>query len=82
MTGQEVKMTIRTQTLLVFFLPLATAGIHIAFAFPILTRLMTVLLMDDAWRFAKWCLIVYLVFSSVYALIYKLTAKTYYKIVY
>lgn len=77
----EVKKTIRSQIMLVFFLPLVTAGIHVAFAYPILTKLMEVLLLDDRWLFAKWCVIVYVAFALVYAIIYKLTAKTYYKIV-
>lgn len=82
MTDHEVKKTIRTQIMLVFFLPLITAGIHVAFAFPLLTKLMEILLLDSPWLFAKWCIIVYIVFALVYTLIYKLTAKTYYKIVY
>ncbi len=82
MTEREVKNTIRSQILLVFFLPLLTAGIHVAFAYPIITKLMSVLLLDNAFMFAKWCVIVYVAFAAVYALIYKLTAKTYYKIVY
>ena len=82
LTKNEVKKSIRSQILLVFFLPLITAGVHIVFAYPILTKLMEILLLDDVWLFAKWCIIVYIVFAFVYALIYKLTAKTYYKIVY
>ena len=81
MTDDEVKKTIRSQIMLVFFLPLVTAGIHVLFAFPILTKLMEVLLLDDNWFFAKWCIAVYAVFTLFYTLIYKLTAKTYYKIV-
>lgn len=82
MTEKEVKKTIRSQIMLVFFLPLVTAGVHVIFAYPILTKLMKVMLLDNAWLFAKWCVIVYVAFALVYALIYKLTAKTYYKIVY
>lgn len=81
MTDREVKKSIRTQIMFVFFLPLLTAGIHVAFAFPMLTKLMTVLLLDNTRLFAKWCIIVYVIFALVYTLIYKLTAKTYYKIV-
>lgn len=82
MTEREVKNTIRSQIMLVFFLPLVTAGIHVAFAYPILTKMMKVLMLDNAWLFLKWCLIVYAAFALVYALIYRMTAKTYYKIVY
>ncbi len=82
LTDSEAKKSIRSQIMLVFFLPLVTAGVHVAFAFPILTKLMEVLLLDNVWLFAKWCVIVYLAFVLVYALIYKLTARIYYKIVY
>lgn len=82
MTEGEVKKTVKIQSMLVFFLPLVTAGIHVAFAFPILTKLMSVLFMNNALSFAGWCVIVYAAFALVYVLIYKLTAKTYYKIVY
>ena len=82
MTDEEVRKTIRTQIMLVFFLPLVAAGLHVAFAYPIVTKLMEILLLDNPWRFAEWSIIVYVVFAVVYGLIYKLTAKTYYKIVY
>lgn len=82
MTAEEVRKTIRDQIMLVFFLPLVTAGVHTAFAYPIVTKLMEVLLLDDTLLFARWCVVVYIVFALVYALIYRLTAKTYYKIVY
>lgn len=39
MTPKEVKATIRTQVLLMFFLPLVTAAIHIAFAFPLIKQI-------------------------------------------
>lgn len=82
LSDKEVKNTVRAQTTLMFFLPLVTAGVHVAFAFPILSRMMEILLMDNRWLFAKWCLIIYIVFAAVYTVIYRLTARTYYKIVY
>ncbi|MFQ9395191.1 MAG: hypothetical protein ACLR2E_15465 [Lachnospiraceae bacterium] len=36
----EVKKTIRTQVLLVFFLPLGAAGLHMAMAFKVLVKMM------------------------------------------
>ena len=81
MSAKEVKSTIRSQILMVFFLPLIVAGVHIAFACPILTRLLRILLLTSTWAFVKWILISYAAFGAVYALIYALTARTYYKIV-
>lgn len=82
MCSKEAKKTIRSQILMVFFLPLIVAGVHIAFAYPILTKLLKILLLTNRWLLLKWILITYVVFALVYAMIYSLTAKTYYKIVY
>lgn len=81
MTDKETKRTVHSQIMVVFFLPLVTAGIHVVFAYPIVTKLMAILLLDDNRLFAKWSIIIYIVFALVYALIYKLTSRTYYKIV-
>ena len=81
MSKSEVRKTIRRQILMVFFLPLIVAGIHIAFACPMLARLLKVLMLESVWSFVKWILISYAAFAAVYALIYGMTAKTYYKIV-
>ena len=43
MTQTEVKQTIRSQVLMVFFLPIVMAGIHIAFAFTIIKLLLAVI---------------------------------------
>ena len=43
MSRQEVQQTIGTQVLAVFFLPLVAAGVHVAFAFKMVTKLLTVL---------------------------------------
>ncbi|EGW38747.1 FtsX-like permease family protein, partial [Desulfosporosinus sp. OT] len=81
MSREEVKGSIRSQVLTVFFLPLVTAGIHIAFAFPIITKLLAVLNLTNVGLFA-WCTVgTILVFALFYALVYGLTAKVYYRIV-
>ena len=43
MSHHEVKRTIRSQILTVFFLPLVAAGIHVEFAFPFLYRILTLM---------------------------------------
>ena len=81
MSQVEVKGSIRNQILLVFFLPLLVAGIHICFAFPLLTRLLNLLLLPKVSLFVLCTSITFLVFATVYIVIYSITAKTYYKIV-
>ena len=40
MTKKEVKQTINSQVLTVFFMPLIMAGIHLAFAFPMIQKIL------------------------------------------
>ncbi len=81
MSHDEVKTAIRSQVLTVFFLPLIAAGIHIAAAFKMLTRLLAVLNLTNEALFA-WCTVgTIFVFAVFYAIIYALTARVYYKIV-
>ena len=81
MESSEVKKTIGSQLVLQFFLPLVTAGVHTAFAFPILLKLLQVLMLSNTQLFILCTLITFAVFALVYTLVYLLTAKTYYKIV-
>jgi putative ABC transport system permease protein len=81
LSHREVKRSIRSQILTMFFLPLVTAGIHIAFAFPIITRLLAALSLTNIQLFGICTLCCFVVFAAFYALIYILTAKVYYRIV-
>lgn len=81
MSHKEVKSTIRSQILIVFFLPIVFAAIHVAVAFPILRRLLGVLELTQTGLFLLCTIIVFLIFILIYIIIYYLTARTYYKIV-
>jgi putative ABC transport system permease protein len=81
MSQDEVKSTIKSQILLVFFLPLLVAAMHIAFAFPILTRLLRALFYADKMLFLECTLGALLAFVVLYVVIYSMTARTYYKLV-
>ena len=81
MSRREVKSSIHSQVITVFFLPLAMAGVHILFAFRMITRLLTLFGLYNTQLFAICCLGAFLVFALVYVLIYSLTARAYYKIV-
>ena len=81
MSRREVKSTINSQVLLVFFLPLVVAGMHLAFAFPILEKVLHILLLSSTSLFVICSLVTFGVFAAVYTLIYMATARTYYKIV-
>ena len=81
MTHQEIKNSIRSQVLTVFFLPLIVAGLHIAVAFPIINKLLALLNLLNVQLFLTCTVVCYVVFAVMYLLIYLLTARTYYKIV-
>ena len=81
MSDSEIKKTIRTQILLVFFCPLIVAGIHVCFAFPMLEKMLQIMLLSDTWLFVGCSAVTYLVFALIYVLIYSITARTYYKII-
>ena len=81
MSRQEVKRTIHEQVLIVFFMPLVTAGVHTGFAFPILNRVMALFNLMST-EFYLWCVVgSFGAFAALYAVVYALTARTYYKLV-
>ena len=81
MSQQEVKKVIRSQILMVFFLPLVAAGVHMAVAFPMIQNLLKAFNMRNTELYRNCTIGVYLGFAVLYILIYSLTAKAYYRIV-
>lgn len=81
MSPREVRASIRSQVLLVFFLPLVTAGIHVAAAFPMLCKLLELFNLFDVRLFALCAAGTLLVFCAIYALVYGLTTRAYSRIV-
>ena len=80
MSRQEVKQSIKSQVLLVFFLPLIMAVIHLAFAFRIITKLLSVLNLTNVSLFFMCTVGTVAVFVIIYTVIYIITAREYYKI--
>jgi len=77
----EIKKAIRSQVLVVFFLPLGMAVVHIAFAFKMITKLLLVFNLTNVTLFALCTLGTVAVFAAIYGVVYLLTAKVYYNIV-
>lgn len=78
---REVKKTINSQVLTVFFLPLVVAAIHIVFAFPMIEKMLRLLYLDNTNLYIMTTVICFGVFALVYVLIYFLISKVYYGIV-
>jgi putative ABC transport system permease protein len=81
LTKREVKKSIRSQVLTVFFMPLLMAGLHTAFAFPMLSKGLRLFNMTNTKLFALCTLSCFGVFALVYVVIYTITSRTYYRIV-
>jgi putative ABC transport system permease protein len=81
MSSREVKKTITSQILLVFFLPILFAIVHICFAFDTIRKILYMLNLSNAWIFAGGTAAVVAVFILGYAIVYRLTARAYYRIV-
>lgn len=81
MSRKEVKKSIHSQILLVFFLPLVTAILHLCFAYPMLRKILLMMGMVNAWMIFFSAVGCVLVFGVIYTVIYAITARTYYKIV-
>ena len=81
MSKKEVKRSIRSQVLSVFFLPLIVAVIHVAVAFKVMTKILEVLNLTNVSLFAVCTIITIAVFAVFYIIVYSITAKEYYRIV-
>ena len=81
MSNDEVKATIRSQVRIVFLLPLVTAAIHLFAAFPMLSRLLALFSLTNANLFITCIIGTILIFGIIYYAVFKMTSKTYYKIV-
>ncbi len=81
MTKEEIRKSINSQLLVVFFIPLAFAGMHLAFAFPIIEKMLTLFGLYNKGLFIMTTLISYVAFALFYAATYKVTSNVYYDIV-
>lgn len=81
MTKKEIRRSINSQLLTVFYLPLALAGLHMVFAFPMIQKLLTLFAFYNVKLFVLTTLGSFAVFAVFYALVYRLTSNVYYRIV-
>ncbi len=81
MTKKDIKKSINSQTLTVFFAPLLFAGLHFGFAFPPIWKLLQLFNLHNLSLIIIVSAIAFVVFGIIYMAIYKITAKAYYSIV-
>lgn len=81
LSRREVRSSVRRQILMVFFLPLLMAMLHITMAFPMIRRMLLLFGMTNTKLFIGCTAGTVLIFAAVYGLIYLMTARSYYHIV-
>lgn len=78
---RQIKRSINRQILVVFFLPLLAAALHLLFDFRLMVLLLQLFAMTDVRLTATCSLLTFGVFAVLYILVYRITARSYYKIV-
>ncbi len=81
LSQRQVKSSIRGQVLIVFFLPILVAAVHILFDFNLVARMLTMFGVRNVMTVVLCTGGTLAAFLAVYVLVYLLTARTYYKIV-
>lgn len=81
MTEGEIRSSINSQMLTIFFYPLILAGIHVCFAFPVIQKMLLCFSLDNVRLFVMTSLICFAVFGILYLAVYRLTSNAYFKLV-
>lgn len=80
MDEETVKRSIQTQVSLIFFLPVALSWIHMAFAYQLLSRMMSLLNVGNDLIYLKSTLLVLALVFILYYIWYKITGVVYYRL--
>lgn len=81
LTDAEIRRSVNSQVLTVFFAPLLMAGLHMLFAMPMIRLILGAFGLHNDSLFYGIGIGCYVVFAVIYALMYLLTSRRYYRIV-
>lgn len=81
MTKKEIRSSINSQLLTVFFMPLVFAGLHLGFAFPFIHKMLMLINLNNLPLLIGTTVISFCAFALLYAVVYKITSNSYYNIV-
>lgn len=81
MDKREIRRAIRSQILIVFFLPLLFSILHIMVAFNVITKLLGIFGLFNTGLFVLCTVVTVLIFAVFYIIVFAITAREYYKIV-
>lgn len=81
MTAKDIRKSINSQMLTVFFLPLITAALHVGFAFPMVQKLLAMFNLRNTMLSLIVTGTAIVVFGIFYTIVYRITSNAYYAIV-
>ena len=81
MTRRDIRRSINAQLLMVFFLPLIFAALHLAFAFPFVRKILILFNITNLPLLLGTTAVSFLAFAAFYTVIYRVTSNAYYNIV-
>ena len=81
MTKTDIRKSINSQLLLVFFLPLLFAGLHLGFAFPFIHKLLMLFNLTNLKLLIGTTVVTFAIYAVFYTLVYRITSNSYYSIV-
>lgn len=81
MTKKEIRSSINSQLLTVFFMPLVFAGLHLGFAFPFIHKMLMLFNLNNLPLLIGTTVISFCAFALLYAVVYRVTSNSYYNIV-
>lgn len=81
MTKKEIKKSINSQVLTVFAAPLLIAGLHMIFAFPIISKMLRLFGLFNTSLFVVVTIACFILFALFYIIVYRITSHSYYSIV-
>ncbi|SCP98914.1 ABC transporter permease [Anaerobium acetethylicum] len=81
MTKQDIRKSINSQMLTVFYLPIIFAVIHLGFAFPMIRKLLLLFGLNNLILLLTTTGISIVIIAFFYAVVYRMTSNAYYSIV-
>lgn len=80
-TDKQIKQSIKSQVLLIFFSPLIIATLHTIVAYPFIEKILRLFLITDSSIFLQALAVTIVVFAIFYLIVYAITSKIYYRII-
>lgn len=81
LTDRQIKQSIRSQVLMIFFAPLAVATLHTVVAYPFIEKILKLFLATNNNVFLIALAVTIAVFGVFYLIVYLITSRIYYRII-